>query len=71
MAEKTTTTTTQDATVVKTADDLHKELAAKRHDLAEARRSHAAGELANPNVLGAYRKDIARLLTQLNEKESK
>ena len=59
------------AAVVKTVDDLKKELAEKRNDLLQAKRSHAAGELVNPKALRSLRKDIARLLTQLNEKESK
>ena len=59
------------AAVVKTIDDLKKELAEKRHDLLQAKRSHAAGELVNPKALRSLRKDIARLLTQINEKESK
>ena len=62
---------TAKAAVVKTVDDLKKELAEKRHDLLQAKRSHAAGELVNPKALRSLRKDIARLLTQLNEKESK
>ena len=57
--------------VVKTVDDLKKELAEKRNDLLQAKRSHAAGELVNPKALRSLRKDIARLLTQINEKESK
>ena len=57
--------------VVKTVDDLRKELAEKRNDLLQAKRSHAAGELVNPKALRSLRKDIARLLTQINEKESK
>ena len=59
------------AAVVKTIDDLKKELTEKRNDLLQAKRSHAAGELVNPKALRSLRKDIARLLTQLNEKESK
>ena len=59
------------AAVVKTVEDLKKEVAEKRHDLLQAKRSHAAGELVNPKALRSLRKDIARLLTQLNEKESK
>ncbi|QJU08387.1 50S ribosomal protein L29 [Candidatus Saccharibacteria bacterium oral taxon 488] len=62
---------TAKAAVVKTVDDLKKELAEKRHDLLQAKRSHAAGELVNPKALRSLRKDIARLLTQINEKESK
>ena len=62
---------TAKAAVVKTVDDLKKELAEKRNDLLQAKRSHAAGELVNPKALRSLRKDIARLLTQLNKKESK
>ncbi len=59
------------AAVLKTVDDLKKEVAEKRNDLLQAKRSHAAGELVNPKALRSLRKDIARLLTQINEKESK
>ena len=62
---------TTKAAVVKTVDDLKKEVAEKRNDLLQAKRSHAAGELVNPKALRSLRKDIARLLTQINEKESK
>ena len=62
---------TTKAAIVKTVDDLKKEVAEKRNDLLQAKRSHAAGELVNPKALRSLRKDIARLLTQLNEKESK
>ena len=62
---------TAKAAVVKTVDDLNKEVAEKRNDLLQAKRSHAAGELVNPKALRSLRKDIARLLTQINEKESK
>ena len=62
---------TAKAAVVKTVNDLKKELAEKRNDLLQAKRSHAAGELVNPKALRSLRKDIARLLTQINEKESK
>ena len=60
------------AAVVKTIDDLKKELAEKRNGLLQAKRSHAAGELVNPKALRSLRKEIARLLTQINNtKESK
>ena len=62
---------TAKAAVVKTVDDLKKEVAEKRNDLLQSKRSHAAGELVNPKALRSLRKDIARLLTQINEKESK
>ena len=69
MAEKTVKKPAKNAEGVKTVDDLKKDLDAKRKDLLEAKRSLASGELANPRVLGAYRKDIARLLTEINVKE--
>ena len=63
---------TAKAAVVKTVDDLKKELDEKRNDLLQAKRSHAAGELVNPKALRSLRKEIARLLTQINNtKESK
>lgn len=56
----------------RTNEDLHKELQAKRTDLIEARRSNASGELVNPKIIDSYRKDIARLLTEINaRKDSK
>lgn len=42
------------------------QLATKRNDLLDAKKSLASGELVNPRVIKAYRKDIARLLTQIN-----
>ena len=51
---------------------LEQQLANKRADLLEARKSHAGGELVNPRVIGGYRKEIARLLTTINaQKEAK
>ncbi len=57
------------AKTVSSLEDLMKELATKRADLLQAKRSHAAGELVNPKALRGYRKDIARLLTKIKEKE--
>lgn len=78
MADKKTTTkkSVKQAEEVKTLEQLREELATKRNDLLEARRGHAAGELANPRVLTHTRKEIARLLTairaaEMSEKESK
>ena len=73
MADKNTT---KKAEEVKTIEQLRTELASKQSDLIEARRGHAAGELANPRVLTSTKKEIARLHTairalELNEKESK
>jgi ribosomal protein L29 len=61
---------TKKAEEVKTIATLQEELAIKRNDLLEARRGHAAGELANPRVLTATRKDIARLLTAIRAAEN-
>lgn len=71
MATKKTT-----APEVKSVEDLQKDLATKRQDLIEAKRSLAAGELVNPRVITATRKEIARLLTAIRaaedgEKETK
>jgi len=73
MADKKTT---KKAEEVKTIEQLRTDLAAKQTALLEARRGHAAGELANPRVLTVTKKEIARLHTairalELNEKESK
>ncbi len=58
--------------VAKSLADLQQDLAAKQQDLLDAKRSLRAGELVNPRVLGATRKDIARLMTQINKaKETK
>ena len=64
------------ATEVKSVADMQKDLAAKQTDLMTSRRSHRAGELVNPRVLGTVRKEIARLHTairaaELAAKESK
>lgn len=48
---------------------LNEQLAAKRSDLLEARKSLAGGELVNPQVIKSYRKEIARLLTKINAQE--
>lgn len=55
---------------VKTLAQLQDELQTKRQDLLEARRGHAAGELANPRVLSSTRKEIARLLTAIRAAQS-
>lgn len=56
---------------VKSLADLEKELATKQVDLMSAKRSHKAGELVNPRVLGATRKEIARLHTAIRETNAK
>ena len=61
--------TTKKAEVVKSLEDLRKDLAAKQDDLLESRKSHRAGELVNPRVLGSIRKEIARLHTAIRAAE--
>jgi ribosomal protein L29 len=50
-------------------EQLRTELTAKQIDLLEAKRGHAAGELANPRVLTTTRKEIARLHTAIRAAE--
>lgn len=69
MAEKKTAATKK-AAPKKAEKTLQEQLAEARKDLLEAKKSHRAGELVNPRVLGSYRKKIATILTKLNaEKE--
>lgn len=67
--------TAKKAPEVKSIADLRKDLATKRSDLVEAKRGNKAGELANPRVITATRKEIARLNTAIRaieiEKENK
>lgn len=67
MAE--TKKTAKTASVVKSIDKLRAELATKRQELLDSRRSHKAGELVNPRALGQVRKEIARLLTAIRAQE--
>lgn len=60
MAEKTTKKTP------KKELSLSDQLDAKKLELMELRKSHAAGELVNPRAITAARKDVARLLTTIN-----
>ncbi len=70
-------TVTKKASEVKSVEALQTELAAKQQDLYDAKRSHQAGELVNPRVLGTTRKEIARIHTAIRvavnnaQKESK
>lgn len=57
------------ATEVKSLETLQQELAAKCADLLEAQRGHRAGELANPRILGVYRREIAQILTEINQRK--
>lgn len=54
----------------KTEISLIEQVAQKRKDLLDAKKSHKAGELVNPRVLGEFRKDIARIMTKLNANTS-
>jgi ribosomal protein L29 len=55
----------------KSVKQLHDLLAEKRTDLAAAHRSLAAGELPNPRVVATTRRDIARILTVINDPSQK
>lgn len=55
----------------KSEKELHDLLAEKRKDMVEASKSLAAGELPNPRVVAATRRDIARILTVINDPSRK
>jgi ribosomal protein L29 len=59
------------AVEVKSLEVLKNELAQKRQDMIDSRRSHRAGELVNPRVLGTIKKEIARLSTAIRAEELK
>lgn len=61
--------TAKTASIVKPINELRAELAAKHQELLDSRRSHKAGELVNPRVLGQIRKQIARLNTEIRAQE--
>ncbi|MGK2896006.1 MAG: 50S ribosomal protein L29 [Candidatus Saccharimonadales bacterium] len=65
MTEKTT----KKAVTVKKELTLAEQVATKRTELFDMMRSLAAGELVNPRVITATRKDIARLLTAIRAEE--
>lgn len=66
---KKTTKAVKKAPEVKTIDQLKQDLIAKQTDLVDAKRGHKAGELANPRVITATRKEIARLHTAIRAAE--
>lgn len=72
---ESTKKTTKEAVEIKGLDQLREALVKKQHDLVTTKRSHRAGELVNPRVLGTIRKEIARLHTAIRaevaKKESK
>lgn len=51
----------------KTPADLQELLTEKRAELAEKRRSLHAGELQNPRSITELRRDIAKIMTILNQ----
>ena len=63
---------TKKTTTKKAEQTLQEQLIDARKDLLEAKKSHRAGELVNPKVLGGYRKKVAQIMTKINaEKEAK
>jgi ribosomal protein L29 len=56
---------------VKETKSLAEQLVDAQNDMIEAKRSHKAGELVNPKVLGGYRKQIARIKTQIKQEATK
>jgi ribosomal protein L29 len=53
-------------------EDINKLIVEKRNDLMEFTKSLRGGELVNPSIIKATRKEIARALTALNaSKEEK
>ncbi len=57
------------ATEVKTVEQMQELLTSKQTDQIAFKRGHAAGELANPRVITATRKEIARLHTAIRAAE--
>jgi large subunit ribosomal protein L29 len=54
----------------KSAEELNKLLVEKRADLLEKRRALKAGELTNPSSIKQIRREIAAVLTLLNQQPS-
>ena len=52
-----------------TTEELKLKLAALKKELFNLRFSHATGQLSNPMVLVTCKRDIARVLTVLRERE--
>jgi len=65
MAIKKIVKPSKKAVEVKTLDMLTTELATLRNDLIDAKRGHKLGELTNPRIITATRKNIARALTAI------
>ena len=66
---KKSTKVTKKAVEVKSLEQLRADLAAKQQDMLDSKKSHRAGELVNPRVLGTLRKEIARLHTAIRAEE--
>ncbi len=45
---------------------VEEQLKDARQDLLDSQKTHRSGELVNPQVIGAHRKQIARLMTKLS-----
>ena len=54
-----------------TNDELVKKLESLKEELFNLRFRHATGQLENPMVIGAVKKDIARVKTVIREREIK
>lgn len=54
---------------VKSEVSVEEQLTAKRLELHNYRKSNHAGELVNPRAITVARKEVARLMTQLNAKK--
>ena len=54
-----------------TDDELISKLAGLKQELFNLRFRHATGQLENPMVIGAVKKDIARVKTVIRERELK
>jgi ribosomal protein L29 len=50
------------------AKSLEEQLLDIQSEMLEAKKSHRAGELVNPRVIGGYRKQVARIKTQMSLK---
>ena len=64
MAEKSTK-----KAPAKKEQTLEEQLSAKRMELMDLRKSHVAGELVNPRAITAAKKEVARLLTSINQRK--
>jgi len=53
-------------TAKKVEKSLQEQLAEARQTLLDAKKSLRAGELVNPRVVTAARKEVARMLTKIN-----